>query len=171
MMLRPFLYMALTGLQELKMQDNTHEYLYDTLKHIKRVQNILSSFVVELIKRGNEHDTSKLEEPELSYFAEHNHNLKKYKFRSPEYQESLIKLGPALEHHYSKNRHHPEYHEHGIDDMTLIDLIEMLADWKAASERTKDGNVLESIEKNGKHFQISPQLIRIFENTIKGMPE
>ena len=38
------------------------------------------------------------------------------------------------------NRHHPEHFgEDGIRGMNLPDVVEMLCDWKAASERTKDG--------------------------------
>jgi hypothetical protein len=53
--------------------------------------------------------------------------------------------------------------------MTLIDLVEMLVDWKAASERHDDGNVLKSIEVNAKRFRISGQLTTILENTAKAM--
>lgn len=36
-------------------------------------------------------------------------------------------------HHVKYNRHHPEYHlDH--DDMTQVDLIEMVSDWYAMSE-------------------------------------
>lgn len=51
--------------------------------------------------------------------------------------------------------------------MTLLDLIEMLVDWKASSERHNNGNILKSIEINGNRFGMSPQLIEIFENTAK----
>ena len=51
-----------------------------------------------------------------------------------------------IEIHYAKNRHHPENHRNGIKDMTLVDLIEMLSDWKAATLRHADGNILKSIE-------------------------
>jgi len=44
-------------------------------------------------------------------------------------------MKPALEHHYALYRHHPEHFQNGIDDMNLIDLVEMFADWKASSER------------------------------------
>ena len=49
--------------------------------------------------------------------------------------------------------------------MTLIDIVEMLADWKAASERQLDGNLLTSIEYNAKRFNISDQLKQILLNT------
>ena len=76
-------------------------------------------------------------------------------------------MGPALAHHYANNRHHPEHHKNGVDDMTLIDVLEMLIDWKAASERHNDGNILKSIEKNADRFGLSPQLVKILENTAK----
>jgi hypothetical protein len=50
--------------------------------------------------------------------------------------------------------------------MNLVDLIEMLCDWKAASTRHNDGNLRRSIEVNGDRFGMSPQLIKIFENSI-----
>ena len=53
--------------------------------------------------------------------------------------------------------------------MNLFDLIEMLVDWKAASERHNNGNIRKSIEINGNRFNMSPQLIRIFENTVKDL--
>ena len=151
------------------MNKDTAFCLYETLKHIRRVQEILSTFATELLARGNEHDASKLEEPELSLFSEHTSKLQKLQYGSPEYQESLNALKPALEHHYARNRHHPEHHKNGIDDMTLQDLIEMFCDWKAASERQNNGNILKSIETNGERFQMSEQLIRIFENTAREM--
>ena len=51
--------------------------------------------------------------------------------------------------------------------MTLVDLIEMLADWKAATERNKDGNIRKSIEINSGKYNMSPQLRTIFENTVR----
>lgn len=54
-----------------------------------------------------------------------------------------------------------------IGNMTLVDLLEMLADWKAASERHNDGNIRKSIEVNTARFKMSYQLALIFENTAK----
>lgn len=49
--------------------------------------------------------------------------------------------------------------------MNLFDLMEMLVDWKAASERHKEGNIFKSIEINVKRFKISEQLHRILYST------
>lgn len=151
------------------MNKDTAICIAETLKHIKRVTEVLSLFVTDLINRGNNHDLSKLQDLELSLFTEHTQRLSKIEYGSDEYKASLEALKPALEHHYARNRHHPEHHKNGVNDMTLLDLIEMFCDWKAASERQNNGNILKSIEVNGKRFNMSEQLIKIFENTAREM--
>lgn len=140
---------------------------YDTMRHIERVRNILGEFVAEILERAEVHDQSKLRRPEVEAFTELTPKLATCTYGSPEYEGFRKQLGAALDHHYARNRHHPEHHKSGIDDMNLIDLLEMIADWKAASERHNDGNILKSIEKNADRFKMSPQLVRIFENTAK----
>jgi len=49
--------------------------------------------------------------------------------------------------------------------MDLLDLVEMLCDWKAATERHKDGDLLRSIEQNQKRFLYSDELKQILINT------
>jgi len=73
----------------------------------------------------------------------------------------------ALKHHYENNSHHPEHYPNGINGMSLLDLIEMLADWKAAGMRHADGDMQKSLEINKKRFGMSDQLAEIFQNTIK----
>jgi hypothetical protein len=140
---------------------------YDTMRHIERVRNLLNLFVDELLGRGQLHDQSKLERPEVEAFTEFTPKLATCTYGSDEYKSYLAAMKPALDHHYARNRHHPEHHKAGINDMTLVDLVEMLCDWKAASERHNDGNILKSIEKNTERFGLSPQLVRILENTAK----
>ena len=308
---------------------------YETMKHIDRVGKLLNMFIVELLKRAEQHDQSKLTDPEVAAFTEYTASLASTTYGSKEYFD--IKNGPlgqAIEHHYAHNRHHPEFFrtaeewrpivghesysvsnygniknsngellaqyltpkgycrlqidnknifihrlvaeafipnldnkpevnhidgvkqnnyvtnlewvtdgenlEHAyetglrqpnvkyvvaceqldiitfgceqmeqklreagyhkarsssiwrcinkggkhldleftatrfeqwmnspINDMTLIDLVEIFCDWKASSERHNDGNIRKSIEVNTDRFGMSPQLVRILENTIE----
>lgn len=140
---------------------------YDTMRHIERVRNLINFFVLELLGRGEEHDQTKLEAPELPLFVEYTSKLAETTYGSPEYEEFRKKLKPALDHHYAKYRHHPEHFPDGIAGMNLIDLVELFVDWKAASERHNDGNILKSIEKNCTRFEMSPQLKKIFDNTAE----
>ena len=138
-----------------------------TMRHIERVRNLLNIFVCDLLRRAEVHDQSKLESPEVEMFTEFTPKLASSTYGSTEYDEFRKAMGPALAHHYAKNPHHPEHHKNGVDDMTLLDVLEMFADWKAAGERHNDGNILKSIEKNVDRFKLSPQLVKILENTAK----
>lgn len=142
---------------------------YDTFRHIERIRNLLNLCAVELLKRGELHDQTKLDSPEVELFTEYTDQLSHTTYGSDEYTQTLEKLKPALEHHYANNRHHPEFHKNGINDMSLIDLMEMLMDWKAASERHSNGNIRKSIEINAGRFRIDNQLQKILENTIKDL--
>lgn len=56
--------------------------------------------------------------------------------------------------------------EHGMGGMNLLDLIEMLCDWKAATLRHADGDIVRSVEQNQKRFGYSDELRQIFLNTL-----
>lgn len=55
----------------------------------------------------------------------------------------------------------------GVAGMSLLDLIEMLCDWKAATERHNDGSIARSLKINRERFNISDQLQSILENTAR----
>lgn len=139
----------------------------ETLKHIDEVRKNLYSVVDELLDRALKHDLSKLESPEVELFGEFTPELAKTEYNSKEYLELLAKVKPAIGHHYSKNRHHPQFWVNGINDMTLIDLLEMICDWRAATKRNKNGNIRTSIDHNATRFNIDFQLTKIFHNTVR----
>jgi hypothetical protein len=142
---------------------------FDTMRHIERVRNLLNVFVVELLKRGELHDQSKLESPEVEALTANTARLAGLTYGSPEYAANFRspEMQAYVTHHYANNRHHPQYHKRGVNDMTLVDVLEMLVDWKAASERHADGNIRKSIEVNAGRFELSPQLTTILENTVR----
>jgi hypothetical protein len=173
--------------------DSTQE----TLAHIRRVQSLLADVQANLTKRAIAHDTSKLEEPEKSGFDKVTGALRGLTYGSDEYKAQLRELQPILRHHYAHNSHHPEHfgalecdlcftkvpldHDgqcpqcrnggftqtNDVGAMTLLDVIEMLCDWKAAGERHADGSITKSLEINKKRFGISDQLASILDNTRK----
>lgn len=139
----------------------------ETLEHKKMVLHYMNILIAELLDRAEHHDDSKLEAAELPLFDEYTPKLKATKYDSPEYKGFLEGLKPALEHHYAVNRHHPEHFPNGIKGMTLVDLVEMLCDWKAATLRQRDGNILKSVEINQDRFEYTKELQGIFENTVQ----
>jgi len=117
--------------------------------------------------RALNHDVSKLKEPELSGFANAKIRLSGAQYGSEEYKRLLDESRPTIEHHYAHNSHHPEHWPNGIDDMSLLDVVEMLADWYAAGQRTKGGSMAQSLTVNESRFAISPQLASILRNTAR----
>jgi hypothetical protein len=139
----------------------------ETEEHIKRVQELILEVQKNLIGRARMHDQSKLHTPEKEMFDEWTPKLKELKYGSDEYKHALTQLGPALQHHYENNSHHPEHHEFGIYQMSLLDLLEMLADWKAASERHASGDFFESLQINKSRFDVDDCLASILDITAE----
>ena len=145
-----------------------------TREHIARVQHYMRRFAVALLERAEVHDQSKLEEPEATAFALANEGgfLKGVTYGSPEYKTRIKEyLGPALQHHYENNSHHPEYHENKTSGMDLLDLVEMFIDWKSAGERHADGCIFKSIEINAEdeRFGLESQVVDILTNTAESL--
>lgn len=165
------------------------DVIRSTAAHIRRVGELLVECSADLSHRAVVHDASKWSEEEWPFFEESTPKLAGLTYGSDEYKEALRRIKPALVHHNAENRHHPEYHttrcsqcgSHesdpcicggpripgGINGMTLLDLVEMLCDWKAATERHNDGNIARSLDVNRERFGITPQLERILRNTIE----
>lgn len=178
----------------LLMKEPTYRAL--TKHHIQTVQKNIHLATNKLIARGALHDISKLEAEEATLFKEYGNKLKTTEYGSSEYKALLEKMDPALKHHYENNKHHPEYHEGfacdnchmqykekpkycigcdnvifhkvpGILRMSLIDLLEMVCDWKAAADRHDNGDIWKSLKINAKRFQIPQYLQLIIENTVR----
>jgi len=191
---------------------NNYDSTNETKKHIGKVQQRLMDIHINLTDRSVDHDASKLKQPEKEAFdslgpAE---EMAKLTYGSPEYRANLARIKPAINHHYSKNDHHPEHYKlwkcplckvvyreadlandkrdphfcpkcvpegsmyeavlepHvSVNGMSLMALLEMLADWKAAGERHANGNLADSLSKNQERFHIEPQLQAVLENTAK----
>lgn len=139
----------------------------DTLDHINKVRARLQECIGRLEARALVHDASKLQSPEKEAFDEVTPLLRSLTYGSPEYHANTARLGEALAHHYAANSHHPEHYPDGIAGMTLLDLVEMFSDWKAATERHADGDLARSIEINCERFGLSEQLVGILRNTAR----
>lgn len=136
-----------------------------TLQHSRRVDELMLELMRELGLRLTKHDASKLSPEEKDVFDEFSPRLRDSTYGSEEYSSNLEAMKPALAHHYATNRHHPEHFENGVDGMTLVDLVEMLSDWKAATERHTDGDLEKSLKIQRDRFCLSDQLVSILRNT------
>jgi hypothetical protein len=148
----------------------------ETLTHVRRVGDFLADAAANLVRRAAKHDHSKVCAPEKAVFDEMTPRLARLTYGSQEYLDSVQELGPALEHHFQENDHHPEHYEDGVAGMSLMALIEMLCDWRAASERTKqraDGDeylkrsFADGLRYNQERFGYGDELARVIENTAR----
>ena len=147
------------------------EAKFKTLRHIEAVRNYLNVCIKNILERQETHDQTKLSTPEAEIFEEFTPKLRGVTYGSDEYKKYLKEMNVALEHHYANNPHHPEHYPNGVNDMNLLDLLEMLVDWKSSSMRHNDGNILKSIEINTKRFKMSKQLVSILKNTSRWLED
>jgi hypothetical protein len=140
----------------------------DTLDHKAKVQAAMGKLINELLQRAATHDNSKLQEPEKSGYDALGAAMQGVEYGTPEYFAVIAASQLAVAHHYAYNRHHPEHHADGVDDMTLVDLLEMVCDWEAAAQR-RDKHALEQAAALSTRFAIGGQLQRIILNTLEDL--
>lgn len=143
------------------------EYLTETREHIGLVRYWMSAAVINLRKRAEAHDRSKLEDPEATGFRRmHNdRKLQTLTYGSEAYMAQLATHDETVQHHYQGNDHHPEHFENGIQDMSLLSMLEMLCDWQASTARMKDGDLRRSIEINAERFGYGEEITALLLNT------
>lgn len=141
------------------------DFLVDLIDHKRRVGLYLQKVANALFGRAVVHDNSKFSPEEYEPYEEAFPNLQKYAYGTEELRAELRKIKPAIKHHFANNDHHPEWHDQGIDGMDLIQLIEMVCDWIAASERSQ-ADIFKGLEMNKERFKINDQLYCIIKNTV-----
>ncbi len=143
----------------------------ETHDHIAKVAKNIDRAVIQLFARADSHDASKLVEPELSGWDSCVGKLATLEYGTEEYADALVELAPTLEHHYAANDHHPDHYPNDdVSGMSALALIEMVCDWKAASERTKqvEGvSFLDNLGVNQVRFGYSDDVARIILNTAR----
>lgn len=141
------------------------DFLIDLVDHKRRVGLYLQKVADALFGRAAVHDNSKFLPEEYEPYEEAFPGLQKYAYGTPEFKAELVKIKPAIKHHTSHNDHHPEYFKSGIDGMNLIQLIEMVCDWIAASERSQ-ANIHKGLLINKERFGIDDQLFGVIQRTV-----
>lgn len=141
------------------------DFVKDLVQHKQWVAENMQHAANDLFRRAAVHDNSKFEPEEFELYNKLFPELQKHAYGSPELKAVYQQLGPALDHHLQVNRHHPEYHENGINGMNLLDVLEMVCDWMAASKRSQTG-IDKGLEINKERYGISDQLFEIIKNTV-----
>ena len=102
------------------------------IRHQKHIEANIGDLIAELSHRAHIHDQSKLSASELPGFVEIHCIAREHPLGAPEY-EAAMRTSTCIKEHFSKNSHHPEHHE-SVGSMGWLDIIEMVFDWKAASD-------------------------------------
>lgn len=139
-------------------------------RHQKLVSHLLRKLARELENRADIHDLSKFQLDELEGFIEVNQVARKYPFGSDEYKKSL-KNNKAIELHFSRNSHHPEYHIQEVESMELLDFVEMTIDWIAANKIYGNTPWGEALKRQEERFNLSNchmTIINLIENFYRG---
>jgi len=132
------------------------------------VLKFMNNIIQDLMWRAEQHDMSKFDEQEFKTLVALIADIQKHPYGTPEHEEMRKKYAAEFAIHHSKNRHHPEHFKNGVEEMNLMDLLEMLCDWKAASMRQESGgNIENSLKIGAEKYNIPPVLLKILENTAK----
>ena len=146
-------------------------------KYCKKIHEYNSEKFNGIIERGEEHDKSKYEKPELDpyIYITWDYHCKDTGKEFNISDEIKNKMNEATEHHVKANPHHPEYHLKSKDVSTInredrdkipdkiidatgmdaLDIGEMIADWCAMSEE-KGNSPHEWARKNvGKRWRFT----------------
>ena len=143
-------------------QIDTEEYIK---WHISRVRKHINTFVQLLLKRAINHDKSKLEEPELSWWKEMDKEPR-YPYGSEEYKQKIKRWDKVFKHHYKYNRHHPEHYDYGVSEMTLVDIVEMMCDWLGYKDTITISEALKVCDEQMKRYNIPDGIRQIIFNTL-----
>ena len=143
-------------------QIDTEEYIKG---HISRVRKHINIFVQLLLKRAINHDKSKLEEPELSWWKEMDKEPR-YPYGSEEYKQKIKRWDKVFKHHYKYNRHHPEHYEYGVSEMTLVDIVEMMCDWLGYKDTITISEALKVCDEQMRRYNIPDGIRQIIFNTL-----
>lgn len=137
-----------------------------TQGHIYNVRKLLNKFADVLKQKGETHDQSKLEEPEVYGWAAMDLEPR-YEYGSYEYYDKLRRFSEVFNHHYKVNSHHPEHFVNPEHEMTLIDMVEMLCDWFAYKQDIPIREGVELIREQCDRFGFSDTIMSLLTNTYR----
>ena len=157
-------------MSESKILTEETKVLITTIKHQKLVGFLLRELARQLEQRADLHDISKWSQDEFAGFVEINRIAREHPYGSQAYKDS-IKSNEAVALHFSRNRHHPEFHPDGVNMMSLIDFIEMVCDWVGASATYGTTDMEKVIETQKERFGLSDNQLYLIEMLIEVLHE
>lgn len=160
-------------------------YEQRTHAHIQRVGRCLlaieqiTEYGGQLSQRAQVHDASKFgPEERIPYIWLTEYYRSKRDSDPFEYPTGMkARVREAIRHHMSVNRHHPEFHS-DPNEMTKVDLIEMVCDWTAMAQEFNqcggsargwaDKTVGKEVAFNDDNTRFIYQMIELLDRQLAG---
>ena len=160
-------------------------YEQRTLAHMERVSKCLlaieqiTEYGGQLSQRAKVHDASKFGPEERIPYIWLTEFYRSKRDSDPfEYPAGMKpRVRAAITHHMSVNRHHPEFHS-DPNEMTEVDLIEMVCDWTAMAQEFNqsggsacewaDKTVGKQVAFNEEKTQFIYQMIELLDRQLAG---
>ena len=146
--------------------DERTEQILKTMRHIRTIQGYMTLIGTEWVERTRRHDESKLDDIELYGYVGIAEATKGLTAGSQEYLDALEPYKTVIRRHYILNDHHPEHFANRVNGMNLIQVLEMVCDWIAAST-DREMHPMQSIDAQCTRFNIDAQLKKIIINTME----
>lgn len=134
-------------------------------KHKSSVKEKVAYLSNKLKERAEKHDDSKLETPELNWLIDMDREPR-YTYGTPEYFDKMKRWQKFFDHHYKRNRHHPDHFANGVHDMNLVDLCEYCCDIISYYDEMHPEDAIKTIEAQKERFGFDNQLSDVLKNTL-----
>lgn len=149
-------------------KQRTREHIDRVIKFMEQFEGFGNFSVATLSERAQQHDRDKYTELVLPYiWITEYHRVKNETGEvSDELQQQYDAAQTASGKHVGQNLHHPEAHA-SPEDMTDLDLAEMVADWAAMAEELGEGSPRGWANKNiGSKWKFSLEQIEFIYAAI-----
>jgi len=133
------------------LKKRTKDHIDGVVRHMKALEGFDDFSADELDERAREHDKDKYADSDLVlpyiWVTEYHRVNNSEGSVDDELQEMYDLANKATGKHVKQNLHHPEAHA-ALDDMTPLDLAEMVCDWSAMAEEMDEGSARGWADKN-----------------------
>ena len=139
----------------------TQEHINRVINYMKKLKDFPGLNDLEVAARARRHDEDKYKDPDLVlpyvWITEYYKVKNDGKEIKPDLQAQYDLASDASEKHVHRNLHHPEAHT-TPEEMSLLDLAEMVADWSAMAEELGEGSAKGWADKNvGSKWKFTPE--------------
>ncbi len=146
-------------------QEPKNEFEKLLFEHLKLIHKKLEQSSNEMLKRAQEHDMDKLQNPIINEtYIEHFTKLKNIPFGTQEYFNYEKENFEAAHQLHAQNRHHYYSKKNKLEDINLFDVLEAIIDISQSAKQYGDFDGYKKSLKNKQIFNY--ELEELIVNTV-----